>query len=120
MPGAGACTLLLEWEALPGGEPLLGEGAQKWLYQCSCQLGLFILIKWTFVPEDSKDKLLCVFLEISWQTVYAFSHATGDQGHPSNRPYWYGSVGFLDSAFILADFSDSILQLSAILCWEDK
>lgn len=43
-----------------------------------------------------------------------FSQAAGDQGHPSNRPYWYGSVGFLDSAFILADFSDSILQLSAI------
>lgn len=49
-----------------------------------------------------------------------FPHAAGEQGHPRNRPYGYGSVGFLDSAFILADFSDSILQLSAILCWEEK
>lgn len=35
---------------------------------------------------------------------------------PSNKPYWYGSLIFLDSAFILADFSDSFLPFSAFCC----
>lgn len=68
------------------------------------------------VAEDGKARLVNVFLEMSCpdRLFMPFSYAAGDRGHPSNRPYWYGSVGFLDSAFILADFFDSILQLSAI------
>lgn len=47
------------------------------------------------ITEASKAKLaLCIFLEMSWQTVLNFSHASGDRGHPSNRPYCYSSLGF--------------------------
>lgn len=77
-------------------ETLSGEAAQKW----HCQEDFFL--------TPTNEGLRCFHLlrrqkrqtgnlssfETLWQSVYDFSHAAGDQGHPSNRPYCCGSVGF--------------------------
>lgn len=65
--GAGACTLLLEWETLPEGRNTLRRGSSEMAFQYSCQEGFFLsptMKVWnafTFT-EDRKDRqALCVF-----------------------------------------------------------
>lgn len=43
-----------------------------------------------------------------------------DQDDPSNKPYWYGSLIFFDSAFILADFSNSFFAVFSFLLLKTK
>lgn len=67
----------------------------------------------------------CILLDVLTELLAPLSMLQSvvtqqDRDDPSHKPYWYGSLICLDSAFILPDYSDSIFAVFSFLLLKTK
>lgn len=103
------------------------------LHKCSWQLGFFFFPTsryficnclhrkgvFSYYRRTDRNTYHILFgdVPIEFPTIFSLS-VVQQQGQedPNHKPHWYGSLICLDSAFILADVSESFLQFSAFCC----